>query len=228
MTRRLVLFDIDGTLITDSGAAHQAFAVALKTVFSYVPPRRYDFSGRTDPQITLMVLRDGGFSEQQIEQGMAALFDCYLEELSKRIWNNHITVFPGIERLLEDLSRREDVTLGLLTGNIEPGARIKLSPVNLNRFFPFGAFGSDSPRREDLPPIAVARARDAHGHRFEPRDVVIIGDTVHDIRCGVPHQATTIGVSTGRTSADTLRAENPDFVFETLEPTAEVLAAICG
>jgi len=225
---RLVLFDIDGTLITDSGASHEAYAVALKTVFSYVPFKRYDFSGRTDPQITFMVLRGGGFSDEQIEQGIPALWNCYLDQLSKLIWDDRITVFPGIERLLEDLSRREDVTLGLLTGNIEPGARLKLSPANLNRFFPFGAFGSDSPRREELPPIAVARARDAHGHRFEPRDVVIIGDTVHDIRCGVPHQATTIGVSTGRTSADTLRAENPDFVFETLEPTEEVLAAIVG
>lgn len=225
---RLVLFDIDGTLITDSGASHEAYAIALRTVFSYVAPRAYDFSGRTDPQITFMVLRDGGFSDEQIELGMSDLWDCYLDQLAKLSKKDRIRVFPGIERLLEILSRRLDVTLGLLTGNLEPGARIKLSPGNLNRFFSFGAFGSDSPRREELPPIAVARARDVHGHRFEPRDVVIIGDTVYDIRCGVPHQATTIGVSTGKTSADTLRAENPDFVFETLEPTDEVLAAITG
>lgn len=227
--RRLILFDIDGTLLTDSGAAREAYGTALKAVYNYERPlRKYDFSGRTDPQITFMVLRDGGFSDQAIEEKMPDLWSCYLEHLEKNVHHGRIKVFPGIERLLELLSRREDVTLGLLTGNIEPGARIKLSPADLNRFFSFGAFGSDSQHREELPPIAVERARDAHGHRFEPRDVVIIGDSIFDVRCGVPHQATTIAVSTGNTPAETLRAEQPDHLFETLEPTDEVMAAILG
>lgn len=226
---RLVLFDIDGTLLTDSGAAREAYGTALKAVYNYERPlRQYDFSGRTDPQITFMVLRDGGFSDQAIREKMPALWNCYLEHLEKNVHEDRIKIFPGIAKLLDLLSQRDDVTMGLLTGNIEPGARIKLSPADLNRFFPFGAFGSDSPHREDLPPIAVSRARDAHGHRFESRDVVIIGDSIYDVRCGVPHQATTIAVSTGNTPAETLRAEQPDHLFETLEPTAEVMAAILG
>ena len=103
--------------------------------------------------------------------------------------------------------------LALLTGNIERGARLKLSGPALNGYFPFGAFGSDSPRREELVPIAVQRS----GHRFSGRDVVIIGDSIYDVRCGTPHSATTIAIASGKTSAELLRAENPNHFFESAE-----------
>jgi len=115
---------------------------------------------------------------------------------------------PGIRELLDRLASMDDVTLGLLTGNIERGARLKLAPAALNDYFPFGAFGSDSARREDLPPIAVERASKIDGHRFRGRDVVIIGDSIYDVRCGVPHEATTIAVASGKTPAEKLRAES--------------------
>src|SRR6185369_2204660 len=105
------------------------------------------------------------------------------------------------------LASRTDVMLALLTGNVEQGARLKLGAAGLNHYFPFGAFGSDSGKREELPPIAVERAQRMNGHRFLKRDVVIIGDSIYDVRCGVPHEATTIAIASGKTAAEKLRSE---------------------
>jgi phosphoglycolate phosphatase len=226
---RLILFDIDGTLIRDDGAAREAYAKALREVYDFPGSlHRYDFSGRTDLQITYEVLRHAGYSEDDIEEKIGRLWSVYVEELRRLVSAVRIRILPGVQDLLERLASETHVTLGLLTGNIEPGARVKLEPHHLNRYFPFGAFGSDSREREDLPPIAVERARRLHGHRFEGRDVVVIGDSIYDVRCGVPHQATTIAVPTGVTPAEKLRAENPDYFFDSLEPTEELLAAVRG
>ena len=224
---KLVLFDIDGTLIRDDGAAREAFAEAIREVFDYEEPlARFDFSGRTDPQITFMILEETGIEKDRVEQGLESLWTHYLAGLEKRVSRECVHVMPGVERLLDALEDHGDVTLALLTGNIEPGARIKLSPHDLNRYFPFGAFGSDSPRREDLPPIAVARAEQHNGQRFAERDVVIIGDSIYDVRCGVPHGAKSIAVATGVTAAEKLRAEHPDYFFDTLEDVDRVVEAV--
>ncbi len=229
MRRRLVLFDIDGTLITDGGASREAFAAALREIYGYSEDlRRYDFSGRTDPQITHMVLRDAGLTESEIEERMPALWGVYIANLARNATPGRVRTLPGIAAVLEDLSRRTEVMMGLLTGNIEPGARLKLAAQNLNRFFPFGAFGSDSSRREELPPIAVERASAIDGHRFRSRAVVIIGDSIYDVRCGMPHHATTIAIASGKTKADALLAENPDHFFASAEDFDALLSAILG
>jgi phosphoglycolate phosphatase len=225
---RLVLFDIDGTLITDGGAAREAYAHALEKVCGYrAELRRYDFSGRTDPEITHMVLSDAGLSADQIEAAMPELWVHYLAAL-ERVAPGCVRELPGVRALLEALAGDERVVLGLLTGNIESGARVKLGNAALNGFFPFGAFGSDSARREELPPIAVERASRLNGHRFRGRDVVIIGDSIYDIRCGVPHSATTIALATGKTAAEKLLAENPDHFFASTEDLGALLSAIIG
>ena len=226
MAKRLVLFDIDGTLVTDRGAARDAYGEALRAVYGYEDDlARYDFSGRTDPQITYMVLGDHGLSREAIDAEMPRLWEHYLAALGRNATPGRVHVLPGIAALLEQLAAIEDITLALLTGNIEPGARIKLGSASLNAYFPFGAFGSDSAHREELPPIAVRRASERHGHRFEGRDVVIIGDSIYDVRCGVPHDATTIAVASGKTPAEKLRAENPTYFFESAEDE-ELLVAI--
>ena len=215
--RKLVLFDVDGTLITDGGASRHAFAIAIEETYGYRGDlRRYDFAGRTDPQIAHMVLRDAGLDADQIDAKIVHLWKRYIEELAEST-PTRIRELPGIRPLLDALRADPRVTLALLTGNIEPGARLKLAPPMLNDYFPFGAFGSDSARREDLPPIAVARAVESNGQRFSGRDVVIIGDSIWDVRCGVPHSATTIAIASGKTSADLLRAEKPDHLFASAE-----------
>jgi len=227
LNRRLVLFDIDGTLITDRGAARQAFGAALAQTFDYRDDlSRYDFSGRTDPQIAFMILRDAGWNDADIEARFPELWTRYLADLAKNATPERVQTLPGIVPLLDALASHDDVTLALLTGNIEPGARLKLGPANLNGYFPFGAFGSDSAKREELPPIAVERASRIDGYRFEGRDVVIIGDSIYDVRCGVPHDATTIAIASGKTSADRLRAENPDHFFDSAEAVDALLSAI--
>lgn len=226
--RKLVLFDIDGTLITDGGAARDAFAAALTDVYGFRGQLRgYDFSGRTDPQIAHMVLRDAGFSEKEIDGHAIKLWERYVAALASNV-DGRVRELPGVRALLDALRNDERVTLGLLTGNIELGARLKLGPPSLNDYFPFGAFGSDSPRREELPPIAIERAAAISGRRFAGRDVVIIGDSIWDIRCGVPHAATTIAIASGKTSADKLRAENPNHFFHSAENLDGLLRAIFG
>ena len=229
MPRRLVLFDIDGTLVTDGGASRAAFAGALRIVYDYDGDLgRYDFSGRTDPQIAVMVLRDAGWSEAEISARFGQLWPTYLEGLARNATPERVRALPGIPPLVSALHQHGDVTLSLLTGNLEQGARLKLAPPALNEFFPFGAFGSDSARREELPPIAVERASRLDGERFAGPDVVIIGDSIYDVRCGVPYGATTIAVASGKTPADILRAENPRHFFQSAEDLDGMLEAILG
>jgi phosphoglycolate phosphatase len=226
---RLVLFDIDGTLITDRGAARDAFAVALESVYGYDGDlSRYDFSGRTDPQIARWVLGDHGLSEAVIDEHMPRLWEIYLEGLAANLTPGRVRALPGIPELVAALHEHLDVVLALLTGNIEPGARLKLGGAALNDYFPFGAFGSDSADRTQLPPFAVERASAFCGRRFAGAEVVIIGDSIYDVRCGVPHNATTIAVASGKTPAETLRAENPTHLFESAEDLGAMVDAILG
>jgi len=224
--RKLVLFDIDGTLISDGGASREAFAAALLDVFDYRGElRRYDFSGRTDPQIAHMVLRDAGWDEREIDSRMPRLWEKYIAglELHER---SRVRELPGVRAVLDALRNDDRAMLALLTGNIEAGARLKLSGPALNEYFLFGAFGSDSANREELPPIAIDRAQAFSGRRFRGRDVVIIGDSIYDVRCGAPHSATTIAIASGKTPAEKLRAENPDHFFESAEDRDALLSAI--
>jgi len=226
--RRLVLFDIDGTLVTDDGAARSAFSDALAAIYDFRGDvRGYDFSGRTDPQIARMILHDAGWSEPDVDAALPDLWHHYLAGLARNA-PGRVSELAGVRALLDAVAGDDRMTLALLTGNIEPGARLKLDAVDLNAFFPFGAFGSDSPRREELPPIAVERAAAITGHTFNGSDVVIIGDSIYDVRCGVPHGATTIAIASGKTPADKLRAENPDHFFDSAENLDGILDAISG
>ena len=225
--RRLVLFDIDGTILSDRGASRGAFGEALHAVYAYDGDlSRYDFSGRTDPQIAHMVLRDAGLSKEDVDAQLPRLWEVYLAGLARNATRERVHVFPGIRELLAQLSTHDEVVLSLLTGNIEPGARVKLGAPELNHYFAFGAFGSDSADRTQLPPIAMQRASHHLGREFRGRDVVIIGDSIYDVRCGVPYDATTIAVASGKTPAETLRAENPRYFFESAEDLGAMMSAI--
>ncbi len=120
------------------------------------------------------------------------------------------------------------MTLGLLTGNLERGARLKLAPPDYNRYFPFGAFGSDSADRYTLPPVAVERALAHTGRRFSGKSIVIVGDSVHDVACGRDLGVRSVAVATGITSVERLGAEGPDALLADFSDTGRALEAILG
>jgi phosphoglycolate phosphatase-like HAD superfamily hydrolase len=231
--RRLVLFDIDGTLLSAGRVARDAILRSLQTSYgwSYSPDhedrRKFDFSGKTDPQIVReLVLDDVG--RERFESGLPRALDLYLEELERQLAPGTVVPKPGITELLERLAEEPRVTLGLLTGNLERGARLKLAPPDFNRYFPFGAFGSDSADRYELPPIAVERALSHTGRRFEGKSVVIVGDSIHDVACGRSLGVRAVAVATGVTSPAALAAERPDALFDSFAETDRALAAILG
>lgn len=227
--RRLVLFDIDGTLLTAGGAGRRAIGRAIEEVFGSLERHvsATSFAGKTDPQICREVLRQAGLAGATIEGQMPRLFDLYLGYLAEALpHSSSCRVLPGVVPLLEALVATQHVCLGLLTGNIERGAAIKLGHFGLADYFAVGAYGSDHADRHQLPAIAVERALARDGHRHTGKQIVIIGDTEHDIACGRSVGARAIAVATGSFGADALRPHAPDHLFTDLSDTAGVLAAI--
>jgi phosphoglycolate phosphatase-like HAD superfamily hydrolase len=210
---RLILFDIDGTLLSAGRAARDSILAALRSVLRWEGSADgNDFSGKTDPQI-LRELVEESVGADRFDSTLAEVLDRYVAELRSRLRAEAVVPKPGIPELLERLSRQPRVVLGLLTGNIERGARLKLEPPGFNRFFPFGAFGDDSADRYCLPAVAVARARERTGRDFAGASVVIVGDSVHDVGCGRSLGARAIAVATGPTPAEKLAAERPHALF---------------
>jgi phosphoglycolate phosphatase len=229
--RKLVLFDIDGTLVSTQGAGSRAFRRAMLEVYHETGPiDRYDFHGRTDPQIARELLRLAGFSDARIDAGLDDLWRAYLRELEIELDRpgTETRVLDGVAALLDALHATGDHLVALLTGNIEPGARLKLGAAGLWHRFDFGAYGSDHERRDRLPAIAVRRARQRSGIHFRGRDVVIIGDTPFDVSCGRSLGVWAVAVATGRHSVGELEAVGADVVLETLADTGRALEAIEG
>jgi phosphoglycolate phosphatase-like HAD superfamily hydrolase len=225
---RLVLFDIDGTLLTASGAGRNAMARAFTDVYGTPGPiETYDFRGKTD----LVILRDlmaaAGLAPAAVSAGQAAFFDRYLEHLARDLGDgSRVKLYPGVARLVETLARDPRCVVGLLTGNVEGGARLKLQPTGLWPHFRLGAYGSDDADRTRLPAVAAARATALVGRPFQGRDLVVLGDTPLDVGCARAFGAAAIAVATGWHAVDDLAACQPDHVFPDLSDTERVLAAI--
>ena len=226
---RLVLFDIDGTLLRSGGAGRVAMERALTGVFGSPGSSEYRYDGKTDRQIVRELMREEGFSDDEIDQSMEDILEAYVDglhgELAAR--GPRVLVCEGVPELLDALEARPDIVLGLLTGNIEPGARAKLSAAGIDpERFRVNAFGSDHEHRPNLPAVAQRRAREVLGTEVAGERLIVIGDTPADIQCGESIGAKAIGVATGRFSTDELRAYNPYAVFESLRDTNAVMSAI--
>jgi phosphoglycolate phosphatase len=231
MVTTLVLFDIDGTILWTDGAGRRAVHRAVEEIFGARPPDGHEFDGKTDPQIVRELMQRAGIATQAIQQRLPRTLKRYVELLAVELGDADHTgkVYPGVAALLDALEERDDVMLGLLTGNVREGARAKLAAVGLapDRFR-VGAFGSDHADRPELPAIARARAEALLGRALAGRDVVVIGDTPADMGCGLGIGARAVGVATGRYSVDQLRACGAAAVFADLSDTAAVMRAIVG
>jgi phosphoglycolate phosphatase len=224
--KKLILFDIDGTLLHTNGAARRAFHRALLDVYGTAGPiDSHQFDGKTDPQIARELLSATGLPHEAIDASLRDLFRAYLDNMNAEVTQPGYSplVYPGVREVLTQLQSRSDVVMGLLTGNIADGASLKLRSARLHDYFAFGAFGSDSEYRSELPAIAVQRAHARTGVEFRGKDVVVIGDTPSDIQCGQSLGVFAVGVCTGRHSREELLAEGADCVMEDLSDTAHVL-----
>lgn len=224
--RRIVLFDIDGTLLR-GGPAKGAFCEAM--VETYGTEGDVDgvsFAGKTDPQIARQLLRGAGMDHEAIEGRFDELWTRYLGHLEARLPDDPVTVLPGVTDLLAALAAYDDVGVGLLTGNIIGGARLKLKSAGLWDQFHFGSYGSDHEERSQLPAIAVDRARDLWGPSLRAADAIVVGDTPSDVACGKAGGMSTLAVATGRFSLGDLEVTRPDHILEDLCSTTGVVALL--
>jgi len=226
--KRLVLFDIDETMIYSDGVGRRAMEAALRKMFDdKIDATGHNMSGKTDPQICHELLSKYGFSPEEIAKRLPETFKLYVELLEKEIEiAEKFGLHSGVSELLNELEQEPGCHLGLLTGNIEEGARIKLQPFDLNTYFAFGAYGSDSANRMDLPKFAHQRAEETFARKFELDEIVIIGDAVNDVLCAQGYGVKAIITATGKTSKATLAELNPDFLFDSLSNTKAVMQAI--
>lgn len=223
--RRLILWDIDSTLVnTGSAGLHALVRATIERFGGEGDLSSVEIAGRTDTGIARQILEKYG--EPVTDESIHSFLDRYVALLPEELPRRNGRVLPGIRELLEDLARQTDKTLGLLTGNLERGARLKLEHYDLWQYFPFGAFADDHHDRNELGPHAVRRAVEHAGCDFSAGQVDVIGDTGHDIKCGQAVGARTIAVATGSWSRDRLSEYKPDFLFDDLSNVDEVRRAL--
>ena len=227
----VVLFDIDGTLLWSDGAGRRAINVALAEVFGGIGPTDHRFDGKTDKQIVRELMTLAGHDHAVIDERMDRALAIYVRELHSALRDpaHPPKRLPGVPELLDALDARDDVVLGLLTGNVAPGADAKLRAVGIDPArFRVTAFGSDHEDRPELPPIAQRRAAELLGDHVAGERFVVIGDPPADMTCGRGIGARAIGVATGRYRVDELLSHGATAAFPDLSDTAAIVAAIVG
>ncbi len=219
---KLILFDIDGTLISTGGAGKRALNLAFEKVIGIKEVfKNFEMAGKTDIQI----IKEGlGLARVNPSYEIVNdIIENYLYYLMSEINNNSKHVKPGVLEFIGFVTAKYNYPLGLLTGNLEKGARIKLEPFGLNPLFPFGAFGSDHEDRNRLLPFARDRFSKKFNSSVDFSQCIVIGDTPRDVACAKPYGAKVIAVATGPYTVDELRNTDADVVVETLSEFEKVL-----
>jgi phosphoglycolate phosphatase-like HAD superfamily hydrolase len=216
------LFDIDGTLLSSGGAGKAAMEAALLEEFG-VPELlgQIPYAGRTDRSIMRDLMHC--HEVQDHPEHLDRLIAGYLRRLPDSLRRHQGTVLPGIADLLEQLARRDDIAVGLLTGNIEAGARVKLGHFGLFDFFAFGGFGDEHWERDDVAREALAVVRERFGQRVAAANIWVIGDTPLDVRCARAIGARVAAVATGLHTLEELADCQPDLLFADLSDPAPLL-----
>jgi phosphoglycolate phosphatase-like HAD superfamily hydrolase len=224
---KVILFDIDGTLVLTGGAGVRAMGRAFEDVFS-IPDAfaNIPMPGRTDAGILTHAAVAHGIHTDSAE--LERFRSVYCAHLRDELHHPgpRKGVMPGVRSLLDTLTGRGDVYVALLTGNYEESARAKLEYFDLWRYFPCGAFGDDAPERTRLLPRALARIHACGGPAVHPAESVVIGDTPLDVACAAASGARSLAVATGSYDADALRASGADVVLEDLADTEHVLRVL--
>ncbi len=225
---RVVLFDVDGTLIDNGGAGGRALRRALADRYSLTDGTdRVRFDGKTDPQIVREILSRHGTEGLFSPDAMPSFFPIYLSFLREELSDSkEFRVLPGARELVGFLDRHQDFLVGLATGNIQEGAQLKLDRAGLGSFFSFGGFGSDSEDRTELTRTAIERAHDLSKGQVEK--VFVVGDTPRDIVHGKEAGATTVAVASGNYSQETLEGYKPDLAVKSLDPINPVVDFFTG
>ncbi|MDX9713934.1 MAG: HAD hydrolase-like protein [Dissulfurispiraceae bacterium] len=222
---KLLLFDIDGTLVDCGGAGSRSLQASFAAMFGV--NNAFDgisMAGKTDPQIIRESLTRHGIPHDGL---IPDLLKIYIANLQSEILQSDKKMMPGVVQTLEAFAGRpNDYISGILTGNIEAGARIKLNAFKLNSYFRTGAYGSDHEERNNLLPFALERFKKIADLNISFKDCVIIGDTPRDVECAKLHGAHCIGVATGPYEFSDLVSAGADHVFETLEDTESLLSAV--
>lgn len=230
--RTLVLFDIDGTLLWTDGAGRAAIRRALLDEMGTTGPiDGFRFDGKTDPQIIRELMGAARHPHAESAHHIQAVCGQYVQLLGAELERHraNIRVFPGVFELLDRLEARDDVLIGLLTGNMAHGAALKLRAAGIApERFRVGAFGSDAADRQALPAIAIERATNLLGRRPQGKAVVIVGDTPADMTCGKGVGARAVGVATGAYSVEQLLAAGAHRAFRSLADVEAVIGAICA
>lgn len=225
-SRRLLLFDIDGTLIDSGGAGIQSLKDVLQQQFGISDDLRgVEIAGKTDTGIVHQILRKQNIAID--EATTAAFLDLYLEFLARELPQRQGSILPGVEELLPRLRARPQNVLGLLTGNLERGAKLKLTHYGIWDFFEFGAFADDHHDRNELGPFAQRRAREKHAIDFAATEIDVIGDTPHDIACGKAIGARTIAVATGSFTRAQLAEHQPDRLVDDFSEVEALIDELC-
>jgi phosphoglycolate phosphatase-like HAD superfamily hydrolase len=223
MQPKLLLFDIDGTILSARGIPRIVMKKVLSQRYSnFSYDEEFDFSGRTDPEIIehLLIHAQIEFSDKDINE---ILVDFALL-LEREFKNNHQPfLLDGVANLINTLLSTDCTYLGLVTGNIAEGARIKLESVGLYKNFPIGGFGDDSKNRDDLPPIAQERAEEFYDIQFSKHNIWIIGDSIYDIKCAEVNNLRCLAVASGKTQKHILASASPEFLKDNLSDTQSIL-----
>ena len=223
-SQKLLLFDIDGTLVRTAGAGKKAMERAYMEVFGR-KDGLHDISmmGRMDPSILREAMKNHQipWTPEREDTFRRAYFNIIKEEIIKP--RDGKKLCPGVLPLLQALQSDDYCVLGLLTGNWEYSGRVKLEYFGVSHFFPFGAFADDSLFRKDLVPIALDRYFNLFGKRTPNENVFVIGDTPLDIQNAKPHGVKTVAVATGFHTCEDLARFNPDHVFENFESTPDIV-----
>lgn len=227
MSYRVLLFDIDGTLVRAGGAGKAALARALTDLYAIEQPFvDINFGGRTDQSITRELFELHGVP-WSVSKGDEFL-NLYAQYFHEALQNRAPILLPGVRELLQKLHDDQRHMMGLLTGNIERCAQIKLDAFQLWSYFNFGGFGDHHEDRAEIAAEAFRRAERIHGAQLKPHEVLIIGDTPADVRCARAIGADVLIVGTGPVAREAIDEAGPDFFHDDLSRLEDILQLISG